>query len=130
MGAFPDKGFLKSIFRARVICGILTVLLPSCLLFGLMLYTIWPKEPRVYSETASYKNPDSALTLEVRRWVENEPDGFPGWDFVLISPDEGERLLERTHAMANAVITQVEWHNSAVTVYTHAPMGTLTWAWD
>lgn len=126
MDKLQNRSFRKSILRTRVICGILTVLLPGCLLLGLMLYTIWSKEPRVYTETASYNKPDSELTLEVRRWVENEPDGFPGWDFVLILPDEEERLLERTHAMANAVITQVDWHNSAVTVYTRAPMGTLT----
>lgn len=130
MDNLQNRSFRESILRTRAICAILTILLSGCLLLGLLLHLIWPKEARIYSKTTSYKAPDSELALEIREWVENKPDGFPGWDFVLISPDEEERLLERTHAMANAVITQVEWHNSAVTVYTHAPMGTLTWEWD
>ncbi len=119
----------RSILRPRGNCAILTVLLAGCLLLGLLLYSIWPKEARVYTKTDFYQAPDSELTLEVRRWAEKS-DGFQGWDFVLVSPNEEEVLLERTHTMANAIITQVEWHSSAVTVYTRAPMGMLTLEWD
>ena len=130
MDKLQNGSFRKSILHTRAICAILTILLTVCVLLGLMLHFIWPKEARIYSKTTSYKAPDSELTLEVREWVENEPDGFPGWDFVLIFPDKEERLLERTHAMAGAVITQVDWHGKAVIVYTRAPMGTLILEWD
>lgn len=95
----------SSILHTRAVCAILTILLSGCLLLGLTLYFVRPKEARIYAEVTSYKAPGSERTLEVRPWVENEPGGTPGWDFVLISPDEGERLLERSHALAGGAVT-------------------------
>ena len=129
MDKLRNRSFRESILRTRGVCAILTILLSGCLLLGLMLCFIWLKGVRVYS-TTSYKAPDSELTLEVRRWVENKPDGSHGWDFVLISPDEDDLLLERTHALAGAFITEVDWDYNAVTIYTRAPMGSLTLKWD
>ena len=103
-------------------------MLSGCLLLGLILYFVRPREPRIYAKATSYKAPGSERTLEIRPWVENEPGGTPGWGFVLISPGEEERLLERTHALAGGAVTQVDWRGGTVTVHTRAPMGILTFS--
>lgn len=120
----------RSILSARGFCAILMILLAGGLLLGLALWVIrGQEEARVYTKTTAYQAPDAELTLEVRRWRENEPHGASGWDFVLISPEGEERLLERTHALADAAITGVDWYPGGAVVHTHGPGGSLPLTW-
>lgn len=122
---------MKSILRVRILCSLLLILLSLGVILG---YGIWRWDifgsDRAYDiyDVRAYASPEDSRVLEVRRWKDQNSD--LGWDFCLVSNDGEEQLLERTHALAGAAITSVNWTENGVDVSTKAPSGTFTLTWN
>lgn len=122
---------MKSILRARIVCSILLIVLAGGAFLGFALWRLGFFDChqdcyQVY-DVSYYYPPDDSRTLEVRKW--KTQDNYLGWDFCLVAPDGEEQLLERTHALGGAIITNVYWIENGVDISTRAPSGgfTLTW---